>query len=75
MADDPTADLETLDLFSEISQEQEIEKNLQSKKFWECFSDALNSNIRGSDGHQRILSIIAESFTYLQLNNNLKARF
>jgi hypothetical protein len=70
-------------MFFEINQEQEINHNeenkinldLQSKKFWECFSDALNSNIRGSDGYQRMLSIIAESFTYSQLCNNLKVRF
>ena len=79
MAKDPTADLEILDLFSEINEQQEtinkeeIKKgiDLDLKKLWGCFSDSLNSNIRGHDGYQRILSIIAESFTYSQLNTNL----
>lgn len=79
MARDPTPDLETLDLFLEINEQQKIidkekikkEIDLDLKKFWECFSDSLKSNIRGHDGCQRILSVIAESFKYSQLNTNL----
>ena len=80
MAEEPTADLEILTLFSEINQEQnnednEITNKSESKKFWESFKDALDLNVRGHDGQQRILSIIAESFTYSQLYNNLSVRF
>lgn len=82
MAEEPTADLEILDLFSEINQEKnnevnednEITNKSESKKFWKSFKDALDLNIRGYDGQQRILSIIAESFTYSQLHNNLNVR-
>jgi hypothetical protein len=85
MAEDPTADLETLDLFLEINQEpktdddenkdNEITNEFESKKFWKSFKDALDLNIRGHDGQQRILSIIAGSFTYSQLHDNLNVGF
>jgi len=84
MAEDPTADLETLDLFSETNHERKTEDNIDNennkiknelKKFWKSFKDALDSNIRGYDGQQRILSIIAEVFTYSQLHDNLNVGF
>jgi hypothetical protein len=79
-ANDIGADLETLQLFSEINSKSEAvsesDKDLkldsQAEIFWKCFEDALNSNIRGSDGERRILSIIADKFSYSILNEKLK---
>ncbi|CAG8838747.1 28998_t:CDS:2, partial [Racocetra persica] len=39
--------------------------------FWNSFSRALNNNKKTLDGKQRILSIIAEDFTYNELEENL----
>ena len=44
----------------------------QAEKFWTCFSNALDSNKKGPDGKQRILSIIADSFTYHELEEKLE---
>jgi len=83
-ANDTTADLEILQLFSEINSESEkselelksvLNKNLeldsQVKTFWSCFEDSINNNIRGNEGQRRILSIIAEDFTYVKLKEQL----
>ena len=78
-ADDIEADLETLQLFSEIGSNPNSNSHLKLNNeldsdvdiFWRSFQNALNSNIRGPDGKQRILSIIAEMFGYLQLNRFL----
>ena len=32
--------------------------------FWKCFHQALEANKKGHDGKRRILSIIAEHFSY-----------
>jgi hypothetical protein len=50
------------------------DENNESETFWTCFSKALNNNKKGLDGKQRILSIIAECFTYGQLESQLKVR-
>ena len=75
-ADDIGADLETLQLFLEINSKPESNEDLnldpQVEIFWKCFEDALSSNIRGDDGQRRILSIIAEKFSYSKLNEKLK---
>ncbi|CAG8798526.1 19759_t:CDS:2, partial [Gigaspora margarita] len=43
-----------------------------TKTFWNCFRCSLEENIRGLDGKQRILSIIADSFPYNILEDQLK---
>ena len=82
-ANDTTADLEILQLFSEINSESEklvelkseLNKNQeldsQVKTFWSCFKDSINNNIRGNEGQRKILSIIAEDFTYVKLKEQL----
>jgi len=40
--------------------------------FWNCFYQALEANKRGYDGKRRILSIIAENFSYDVLMKRLK---
>ncbi|GES88806.1 hypothetical protein GLOIN_2v1884984 [Rhizophagus clarus] len=42
-----------------------------TKQFWNAFQDALDSNIRGIDGKRRILSIIADTFSYETIKQNL----
>src|SRR4051812_31264447 len=72
-ADDVAADLETLELFSEINLHSNLNSSQELKNneldsdaniFWKSFENAMNSNKRGPDGQLRILSIIAEKFTY-----------
>jgi hypothetical protein len=41
------------------------------RPFWRCFDNALKVNKKGADGKQRILSIIAENFSYEELESNL----
>src|SRR3954454_14725487 len=40
--------------------------------FWNCFHQALEANKKGYDGKRRILSIIAEKFSYNVLMEKLK---
>jgi hypothetical protein len=40
--------------------------------FWESFHQALEVNKRGHDGKRRILSIIAENFSYSVIMEKLK---
>lgn len=42
--------------------------------FWSCFRQALSDNKKTRDGKRRILSIIANDFTYRELENNLEVR-
>jgi hypothetical protein len=39
--------------------------------FWQCFAHALKDNKKNFDGKRRILSIIADDFTYDELQENL----
>jgi hypothetical protein len=39
--------------------------------FWSCFDRALSNNKKTYDGKRRVLSIIAEDFTYDELQTNL----
>lgn len=39
--------------------------------FWSCFKQALNDNVKNQDGKRRVLSIIANDFTYKELTTNL----
>jgi len=43
-----------------------------SETFWTCFQRSLDENKRGPDGKQRILSIIAEDFSYLEMQEKLE---
>ncbi|GBB96565.1 hypothetical protein RclHR1_27850001 [Rhizophagus clarus] len=40
-------------------------------KFWFCFNESLKANKKGSDGKRRILSIIADDFSYEKIKSNL----
>jgi hypothetical protein len=42
-----------------------------SNEFWYCFQRSLNENKRGPHGKIRTLSIIADRFTYNELETNL----
>jgi hypothetical protein len=80
-AEDPSSDqaliryLYTTNLLNGVPYDPSIKKNeLQKKvnKFWECFNVSLQINKRGLDRKQRILSIIADSFSFDELQENLK---
>ncbi|CAB4375749.1 unnamed protein product [Rhizophagus irregularis] len=40
-------------------------------KFWSCFNESLKVNKKGIDGKRRILSIIADDFSYEEIRTNL----
>jgi hypothetical protein len=40
-------------------------------KFWSCFNESLKINKKGPDGIRRILSIIADNFSYDEIKTNL----
>jgi hypothetical protein len=48
------------------------DNNSERSEFWTCFTTSLNANPKGIDGKQRVLSIIAEKFSYNELNDKLK---
>jgi len=54
-----------------LNQNRSDNNNLENK-FWLCFSSSLNANPKGIDGKQRVLFIIAEEFSYNELNDKLK---
>lgn len=43
-----------------------------SRNFWACFKRSLDDNKKTRDGKRRILSIIANDFTYEEMEKNLK---
>jgi len=45
-----------------------------AETFWSCFRQALKDNKKTRDGKRRILSIIANDFTYKELKDNLKVK-
>ena len=47
-----------------------IDKN-STETFWKCFTQALKDNKKNQDGKRRILSIIADDFTYKELQEKL----
>jgi hypothetical protein len=47
----------------------------ENEVFWNCFKKSLDDNKRGPDGKQRILSIIAQDFSYERLQKKLEVRF
>ncbi|CAG8487691.1 16453_t:CDS:2 [Cetraspora pellucida] len=44
---------------------------LTIKAFWDCFWDSYNANLKGTNDKVRILSIIAERFTYQKIIDRL----
>jgi hypothetical protein len=60
-----------------IMELSEKNQKLQNKvdKFWNCFNISIQMNDRGLDNKQRILSVIADHFTYYELQDNLKVIF
>jgi hypothetical protein len=42
-----------------------------AKTFWNCFAESYEKNKNGADGKCRILSIIAQEFTYHDLQEKL----
>lgn len=72
---DPTADKETLENLHKMGLLclPSTNQNINSEnKFWSCFASSLNANPKGIDGKRRVLSIIAEKFSYNELNDKLK---
>jgi hypothetical protein len=45
-----------------------------TETFWSCFRQALKDNKKTRDGKRRVLSIIANEFTYKELEYNLNVR-
>jgi hypothetical protein len=43
----------------------------KTKTFWNSFRHALDDNKQNSDGKRRVLSIIADEFSYSELETNL----
>ena len=48
--------------------------NPLTETFWSCFRQALKDNKKTRDGKRQILSIIANDFTYEELEHNLGVR-
>ena len=67
---DPDKDKDTLTQLYDCGFLQTTPENY-TKQFWNAFQDALDSNIRGIDGKRRILSIIADKFSYETIKQNL----
>src|SRR5581483_8914652 len=71
-ASDPSSDRDNLvKLFESgmlLVMEKKSQPDSESENFWESLQKALKANKRGIDGKVRILSIIAENFTYKKLN-------
>ena len=44
----------------------------KTKTFWNSFRRALDDNKQNCDGKRRVLSIIADEFSYSELETNLK---
>ena len=43
----------------------------KTKVFWDSFRHALDDNKQNCDGKRRVLSIIADEFSYSELETNL----
>ncbi|RHZ77227.1 hypothetical protein Glove_184g100 [Diversispora epigaea] len=73
-ASDSTNDKATLENLYKLEFLVEIPVRVSNATqiFWSCFNNALTQNKKIHDGKRRILSIIAENFTYSQLQENLK---
>lgn len=78
---DPTTDKANLKMLYEFrylqleprdSESSENSEDLEENTFWNSFQNALMVNKRGQNGKTRILSIIADQFTYKQLRKKLQ---
>ncbi|RGB24581.1 hypothetical protein C1646_821524 [Rhizophagus diaphanus] len=73
LAPDPSSDRENLVKLLEsgmllvIENKSFSQPDNESETFWKSLQKALETNKRGIDGNVRILSIIAENFTYKKL--------
>jgi hypothetical protein len=48
-----------------------LKRLMDSENFWSCFQKSLTINKKGTNGKQRILSIIADDFKYDELHKRL----
>ncbi|CAB5190547.1 unnamed protein product [Rhizophagus irregularis] len=77
-APDPSSDRENLAKLFEsgmllvIENKSFSQPDNESETFWKSLQKALETNKRGIDGNVRILSIIAENFTYKKLKEKFK---
>jgi hypothetical protein len=72
----PDRDRETLETLYNLGHLQSISQKLQNQAdqievFWECIQKSLDANKKGHDGKRRILSIIADQFSYNEIKENL----
>ena len=51
-----------------------IHMKTATRTFWNCFKCALVDNKKSQDGKCRILSIIADDFSYSEMQSNLEVR-
>ena len=84
-AKDPKGDIEIiLNLFSNGLLNTNLNSTIRNNEFenykdttnvfWYSLRESLNVNPNGSNGKIRILSIVAENFTYEELMENLQVR-
>ena len=66
---DPEKDRETI---AKLYVEGLLNVTSPISAFWNCFRNSYNTNSKGIDGKIRILSIIAEKFTYKEIINELE---
>ena len=58
----------------QIPKKNTVKEVSVSNKFWGCFEEALGENKRGQNNRIRVLSIIANKFTYAELEEKLGVR-
>ncbi|CAB4493753.1 unnamed protein product [Rhizophagus irregularis] len=68
-APDPEKDRKTI---AKLYEEGLLNVNSQADTLWNCFRNSYNANSKGIDGKMRILSIIAENFTYKEIIEQLE---
>ena len=68
-ASNPEKDCETL---TNLYAEGFLKTHDDSDIFWNCFHDSYGMNPKGTNGKVRVLSIIAEKFTYEKIINKLE---
>ncbi|CAB5355888.1 unnamed protein product [Rhizophagus irregularis] len=66
---DPEKDRKTI---AKLYKEGLLNVNSQADTLWNCFHNSYNANSKGIDGKMRILSIIAENFTYKEIIEQLE---
>ena len=75
---DPSSDRDNLAKLFEsgvlLVTEKKSQPDIESEKLWKSLQKALEVNKRGVDGKVRILSIIAENFTYKKLKEKFEVK-